>query len=329
MVNCYNIAIIGSGQLGSRHLQSIKQIDLQTRIYVLDKNEESLAVAKERYEQIPPNTKVKSILFTQNIENLPTKIDLAIIATNSKNRATLLNNIVSIREINNLIIEKVLFQTKEEYSETKDLFDLHKINAWVNCPRRVYPIYQMLNNLLKDNTSSLLGIIDGSNWGLGSNSIHYIDIFSKLTNCSEYTTNTKLLDPKILQSKRDGYIEFSGTLNLNFKNKSHLTINSRKDLGVDTVFYLTNGYSQFIINESRKKLTWTSEKNNNLWETLDFEIPFQSQLTSMIAYEILTNNTCELTTFEDSVQLHLPLINGFIEFLRHNIDKSYKHCPIT
>ena len=46
-----NIAIIGAGQLGSRHLQGLKKAQLPMNIFVLDASEESLTICEQRYNE--------------------------------------------------------------------------------------------------------------------------------------------------------------------------------------------------------------------------------------------------------------------------------------
>ncbi len=48
----FNVAIIGAGQLGSRHLQGLKLSSSPLSITVMDSNDESLRVAKERYDVV-------------------------------------------------------------------------------------------------------------------------------------------------------------------------------------------------------------------------------------------------------------------------------------
>ena len=48
----YKVAIIGAGQLGSRHLQGLKVAASPLEITVMDSNEDSLKVAKERYDTV-------------------------------------------------------------------------------------------------------------------------------------------------------------------------------------------------------------------------------------------------------------------------------------
>ena len=58
----YNIAIIGAGQLGSRHLQGLKLAQLPMRIEIVDSSEKSLETARERYDQIEANPLVLSLI---------------------------------------------------------------------------------------------------------------------------------------------------------------------------------------------------------------------------------------------------------------------------
>lgn len=45
----YKIAVIGAGQLGSRHLQGLKLSKLKSDIWVVDNNPNSLQIAQQRY----------------------------------------------------------------------------------------------------------------------------------------------------------------------------------------------------------------------------------------------------------------------------------------
>ena len=47
-----NIAIIGCGQIGSRHLQALSLIKEGAIIYLVDNSPESIDISKERFEQV-------------------------------------------------------------------------------------------------------------------------------------------------------------------------------------------------------------------------------------------------------------------------------------
>ena len=106
----YNIAIIGSGQLGSRHLQGLAKIDMEINIEVADLNVQSLELARKRYEEIPANPSVKSISFFQSIEDLNDSLDLVIVATNADIRYELVVQLLRAKKVKNIILEKVVFQ---------------------------------------------------------------------------------------------------------------------------------------------------------------------------------------------------------------------------
>ena len=109
----YNIAIIGSGQLGSRHLQGIKISDLSLNIEVVDSNIDALKIAEDRYNQIEGNQYIKKVSFLSSIEELSDRLDLVIIATSSAPRFTITKHLIEKRQVSNLIFEKVLFQNEE------------------------------------------------------------------------------------------------------------------------------------------------------------------------------------------------------------------------
>ena len=58
-----NILIIGSGELGSRHLQALTKTNININIQVVDPSNESLKIASERFKEFPENKNVNSVNF--------------------------------------------------------------------------------------------------------------------------------------------------------------------------------------------------------------------------------------------------------------------------
>ena len=48
----YSIAVIGAGEVGSRHLQALALLKRPVKIFVVDPSNESLRIAKERFQQV-------------------------------------------------------------------------------------------------------------------------------------------------------------------------------------------------------------------------------------------------------------------------------------
>lgn len=323
------IAVVGAGQLGSRHLQSIKQVNFPAALFVIDPNEASLKMAESRYDEVADNENIRSVVFATSINELPGEIDLVILATGSKNRALIIENICKHATVHNFVLEKILFQTIKEYGRINDLFKSEEINAWVNCPRRIFPVYQSLKQKLSDANEPVFGIMDGGDWGFGCNAIHYIDAFAFVVGCADYKLYTDQLDSQLVQSKREGYMEFHGSVTLHFANGCVLIVNSRKNEKTPASFLVSNGHARFLVDEARKKLYTSIQGDNSVLESSDFEIFFQSQLTRGIVEDILIRKQCGLTTYQESVQLHLPYIQGLIDFLKVHFDPAINHCPIT
>ena len=80
------IAIIGAGQLGSRHLQGLTKINQAIDITVIEPNPDALNLAKNRYEEMPVNPLVRSVSYVSSLKSISQDLDLAIIATNANVR---------------------------------------------------------------------------------------------------------------------------------------------------------------------------------------------------------------------------------------------------
>ena len=57
-----------------------------------------------------------------------------------------------------------------------------------------------------------------SEWGLGCNTIHFLDLFGFFLKTNKIKVSHSNLDNKIYKSKREGYLEFKGSLELTFNN---------------------------------------------------------------------------------------------------------------
>ena len=77
------IAIIGAGQLGSRHLQGACKSSIKVDIEVVDPSESAIEIARERFYEVDNRTNVINIKFFESIEQLSDTLDLVIVATTS------------------------------------------------------------------------------------------------------------------------------------------------------------------------------------------------------------------------------------------------------
>ena len=65
-----HIAIIGAGEIGSRHLQGLALIDRRIDVSVVDPSHSSLKLAKTRFQEISVNEFLRSVKYSEPIEAL-------------------------------------------------------------------------------------------------------------------------------------------------------------------------------------------------------------------------------------------------------------------
>ena len=138
------VAIIGAGQLGSRHLQGLTKIRQEIQITVVDPNPTALETAKKRYHEILKNPFIQSVAYVDSLEEFDEPVELAIIATKADVRRNVTEELVSNSKVKYLILEKVVFQSVADFKAVMSLLKENSIKAWVNCSRRMFLIFREL-----------------------------------------------------------------------------------------------------------------------------------------------------------------------------------------
>ncbi|SVD11401.1 uncharacterized protein METZ01_LOCUS364255, partial [marine metagenome] len=105
------IAIIGAGQLGSRHLQGLTKIKQDIHITAIDPNPSALEIARQRFVEMPENPLIQSVAYLDSLEEFDEAAELAIIASNADQRRNIIEELVSNSRVKYLILEKVVFQS--------------------------------------------------------------------------------------------------------------------------------------------------------------------------------------------------------------------------
>ncbi|OGN01602.1 MAG: hypothetical protein A3I26_00320 [Candidatus Yanofskybacteria bacterium RIFCSPLOWO2_02_FULL_43_10] len=322
----FNVYIIGAGQIGSRHFQALKRVKFPLSVTVVDPSEQSLAVAKKRYEEMPKGRYRHEIKYLQEIDT-GQKIDLIILATTSNVRAKIIKDVLKKNQVRYFILEKIVFNKKSDYYAVKNILSKSKIKAWVNLPRRIRPIYKKIKEQLIGRVVSVRGI--GSQWGLACNAVHFLDLISYLTGDCDYTVDTHHLDKKISLSKRRGFLEIHGTLYANFKKGSRCELSSHTSGNAPLLIDISNDNIRYIIREPEGKYWASNARDNWRWEEVSFRTPLVSETTTLIVENILTNGDCPLTSYEESIKTHLLLLEPLRHFLNKNSEKKYEHYPFT
>lgn len=319
-----NIAIIGAGQLGSRHLQGVLQANSDILVGVVDPMQQSLDIAKSRADEVKHS---KQVSYHTSINELSDNLDLVIVATNANIRSKVIIELIAKKKVLNLILEKVLFQSVDEYYTIEILLDKNNINCWVNHPRRMFPIYSDLKSKLKSATQ-VSYVFQGGDWGLGCNSLHFIDHFSYLVGSSKLELSAELLDKKIYNSKREDFIEFNGALNGKLGNHVFSLYSNQNTAPYS--LSITSDVLVAKIDESKGQILLYEKDNDWTEETIDTKIIYyQSELSSILVDEVLSTNVPKIPTYKQAMDLHIPFLKTLLNHIHTVTGKEEIICAIT
>jgi predicted dehydrogenase len=321
----WRIAVIGAGQLGSRHLQGLAKLSFPCDLHVVDPSPESRALARKRYEELPHNPAIKKISFHGSVNSLPDTLDLAVVATSADVRLAAIRGLLEHSSLRYMVLEKVLFQRVVDLMEAGKLLEACGVSAWVNCPRRACAAYANVRHYFEGN-EVLFFQVSGAGWGLGCNSIHFLDVLGWLTGTQPIEFSTAGLDAKVVPSKRDGFFEFTGSLQGSFASGASFQLTSVAGQPLRPLITIRSAASHCIIDEGAGRALYVDAERR---EEEAFVIPYVSDLTTQIATEILVHGRCGLSTFSESALYHVPLLDALAERAAAWLGTPSGLCPIT
>tara|TARA_Y100000768_G_scaffold386582_1_gene375334 strand:- start:1007 stop:1981 length:975 start_codon:yes stop_codon:yes gene_type:complete len=323
----FNNLIIGAGQLGSRHLQGLLKFDKEQIIYVLDTSKSSLNLAEERASEIEFEHTIK---YITNWDNIPSELDLVIVATGASVRSKVVNKLLKVCNVKNLILEKILFQDLESYSDISKLIKATGTPTWVNHPRRMFKHYIDIKNKLSASEEVINFQVFGGNWDLACNALHFIDLISFLSNSEVMDLDFDGIDNKVINSKRSNCIEFTGSISGKLKNGNNFNICSLDGDYEDITFCILTKSGRWIIQEGdAQKIIYLGKENNFNETVVQFINEYQSTLTTRIINDILISSHTNLPSYEEACTSHIPFIEGALNSYNRICDSNSLICPIT
>ncbi len=314
------VSIIGAGQLGSRHLQGLMTSHNEMEIWVVDACEESLKVAKERCEQIEAKN-CKIVHYSQKLDALPEQLDLVVIATGSKPRASIIKTLLAHSSVKYLLLEKFLFIRLNDYEEIDALLVEKGVKCWVNCPRRMWPVYEKIKRLIKPEFPVIIEK-NGKDWGMCCNSVHFIDMWMYLAGDCPIAVNLDGIIPEVHESKRSGYIELFGKEHFNTVNGDELILVCNVENEGSASVTIQNSENIILVDELTGK--WSFNDNEHVDKT-----PYQSSLTGILVDEVLDTGECRLSPYHLSSQYHKLYLKAVMQFVNKLQCSDSDSCPIT
>lgn len=311
------VQVIGAGQLGSRHLQAVKALREPLQITVVDPSSASLQIARERYEGAPAGSE-HLVRYETEIQASREPWDLVIVATGSAVRRQVVEKLLCSGPVRNLVLEKTLFASPDDFAPVSKMISETQTAAYVNCCMRQMPIYRKIKEAV--GSESFQFSVTGSQYGLVTNAIHYLDTMAWFAGSTKFDLGTQGLDSKSIPSKRPGYLELNGMLTASFPGRAHGVILCFPNGVLPVVVEVTTPTQRWIVRESERKAWVALERDAWKWNEIEAVLPYQSQMTTELAEELFGKGTCSLTPFAESVEIHKNLLNPLRAFLdQHGI----------
>ena len=318
------IAIIGCGQIGSRHLQSLSFLEEEAIVYLIDPSVESKKISYDRFLDIAGDSSSITVELNCNIEDIDGNLDVAIVSTSSFDRFKNIKDLLNCNHPKYMILEKFLFQKEEDYETVASLISKNNIKTYVN--------QWVSGNYAFNRVSSLLGkiynleiTVHGNDWGLACNSVHFIDYFDFLTGRADLKIEKSTIDAAY-RSKRMGYYEFHGVIDIVNNNKDKLKLISSSGNCGSIFFDIINNGKKFYLELTQGSQLIFKDCNGNV---VNYHIPYQSSVTHRIVQDLLITNECNLVEYSRSSYQHNLVLPIFDKYLRDKEGWCDSGCPIT
>ena len=137
---------------------------------------------------------------------------------------------------------------------------------------------------------------------MASNVLHFLDLLNFFSKNNKIYLKESNLQNKIIKSKRKNFIEFKGNLLFGDENKNSIFLADQPLISKDEYISIEQKNLKYFVFE--KKSTLVSIKNNGKLKLSNkrIRIPYQSDLTKSVVFNIIKNRKVKLPSIYDSYQ---------------------------
>jgi len=311
-MNRPSIALIGAGQLGSRHLQGLLSASIPMHISVVDPASESHDLAAQRASAIGVPECVQ-VEYLYDMSRLPREIDVAIVATTAGPRRRVVEDLVAHARVRHLILEKVVFPRPDDFEPVMELLGQRETCAWVNLVRRCWPVYRRFAGALAHAPARMQ--VNGGAWGLGTSGIHFIDLFAMLGAQAPFSVDHHDLDRELAPSRHRELVEFTGCMTVRGGCGSTLTMAACAGRNDPVTVQVAGPGLDLMVAEGRRAWVIDHEHSPEPYE-MPAESPFQSALTGELIVDLLRDGRCALPNLDLAAEEHRPFLAALIAHAR-------------
>ena len=256
-----NTLLVGLGNIGLNYDYSNKNITTHAKALSLSKNIRFLFAIDKNYKQRKKFEKKYQINTYSKLPSLEklNEINFVIISVNTENHLNVVKEIIKLKNLKIILIEKPCGKNLKEYLQIKNLCKKNNIRLLINYHRifdknflKIKKIFQKLKNFK--------GIANYSR-GLSNNASHILSllVFSNMVPLNLQIIKKKNNPDFILYFKK-GFLVFLGDMNKNVSNNEleiighNIKIKSSKELNEFNIYNLKKNF-EFKDSYSYKKMS--------------------------------------------------------------------------
>lgn len=322
------VAVIGGGAIGSRHVQGLARLTRPTRIHAVDPSEAARALCARRFGETTQGPDVVLSLLG-DARDLPERLDFAVVATPAAVRLDALEALLGGRRVGRVVLEKFLFPRRVDYVRAESLIEAAGVEAFVNTPRRLWPGYAALRARLDGRGPVSVSVETSRRNGLASNAIHFLDLAAYLGAVEGgFRLSGAGLEPRPDAARRGAAIEFAGLLE---GRSAAGDVFSHRSL-------LDDDRPHSLVIRARGFHAEIDEIGGSISVISDSEAtdkPYRSAFAPVMQ-SALTHKTMEvpadaagLPTYAASALLHRQCLEAFLEAMKADPLCETAMCPIT
>ena len=307
--------VVGFGNMGCRHTQSIIRSFPNAKVCVLEPSKDNFEKNCKRI-----NVQSENIERYSEIESLNGHFDFCVVATSAEPRFKIVKILVEYG-IKNFLLEKVVFQSKEQFDIIKKLKIKENVNIYCNFVSRYFPNYIDIKKEMSKKPFKM--IVSGGDFGLACNCLHYLDIFQYLRKDFSKINSHNLKENLDGNSRGKNYKELYGSLHLtnSFGDSFSIISDLDKENGLLEVT-IVSGDKIHVLNEN--SLNHTIISNKTIIQKR-FEILRTSELTGPIIKDFYSKKIL-LPKVSETLHNHIQIFKVFNNTFKLS---EFDNCPIT
>jgi predicted dehydrogenase len=328
------VALIGTGRVGARHLQALRNLARPAAIVAVDPDPAARAAATSLVRHNGDWRHDVIIDIRAEPASLPPRLDAVIVATTADVRRATIERLMIGRQIGPVVLEKVLCQSVRDCRELARVLRAARIPAWVNCNRRLGTCYAQVRRILV-NERGVNVAVRGARWGLACNAVHFLDLIAYLTGRRGVRITQVNLDAGSIAARRAGFIELSGTIAGSVGDDVSFALTSDRTGDAAVVIRAESPRARMTIVECERDggciLEGSIASADDGWRSREIRgrLPLQSETTNVVVEQLLDTGTCPLPSMRDAVAVHVPLLGAVARHLYGPAAKDESVCPIT